>query len=208
VERPTTTRAELFSLILEKDLEFIDRGASGAGGYAFSVPGQWQGTTERLRVLGDKKASASASRLARNPELLSRLRHVVDVPLRVVTVVRNPYDNIATIANRSQSSLDAATEVYFGLADAVAVTSARLQTEELHRLRVEDLTDDPRRELHRLCAFLDVDAPADYIDACASIVFEAPRRTRGAVPWTPALVADVERRIAGVDFLAGYTYDA
>ena len=207
IESPSTTRAELFSLIVEKDLEFIDRGASGAGGYEFAVPGQWQGSTERLRVLGDKKASASASRLARNPELLGRLRDVVGVPLRVVTVVRNPYDNIATMAKRSQSSLDAATETYFGLADDVAVTSARLQVDELHRLRMEDLTDDPRGELARLCAFLGVDAPVDYIDACVSIVFEAPRRTRTSAPWTPALIANVERRIAGIDFLAGYTYD-
>jgi hypothetical protein len=200
------TQAELFGMILENDRAFVRRGPEG-GGYDFAVPGQWQGRTERLRVIGDKKAGATATRLGRSPVLMERLRDVVNVPIRIVSLVRNPFDNISTLASRGHTSLEAAADRYFRLAGDIEATSARARDGELHRVRFEDFVADAGGELARLCAFLEVDAPADYLDACASIVFDSPRRTRTTAPWTPALIADVERRIAGIDFLAGYTYD-
>jgi hypothetical protein len=202
------TRSELFGMILENDKAFVRRGAKGGGGYEFGVPGQWQGTAERLRVIGDKKAGASATRLGSNPALLDQLREIVAVPIRIISLVRNPFDNISTIARRTEVALEDAVEVYFRLAADVASTSARTEPGELLRVRLEDVVRDTRLEMARLCHFLDVDAPDDYLDACASKVFDAPRRTRDAAPWTPGLIADVERRIAEVDFLAGYVYDA
>jgi hypothetical protein len=207
IDTRSATRAEVFSLILEKDRAFVDRGASGAGGYVFAVPGQWQGKTERLRVIGDKKAAASALRLARKPELLDRLRELVAVPIRIVSPVRNPFDNISTMSGRSGRTLPEAVDFYFSLVDDVVAASARTRDGEIHRVRHEDLVADTRGELTRLCTFLEVDAPADYLEACASIVFASPRRTRDSAPWTPQLIAEVGRRIAEVDFLAGYTYE-
>ena len=200
------TQAELFGMILENDRAFVRRGPEG-GGYDFLVPGQWQGTTERLRVIGDKKAGATATRLGRSPELMDRLREVVGVPIRIVSLVRNPFDNISTLASRGETSLEESADRYFRLAGDIAATSARARDGELHRVRFEDFVSDARSELARLCAFLEVDAPDDYLDACSSIVFDSPRRTRTGAPWTPDLVADVQRRIEAVDFLAGYTYD-
>ena len=208
IETGKATRLELFSMILERDRAFVDRGARGAGGYGFAVAGQWQGTTERLRVIGDKRAASSASRLGRRPDLLDRLRDVVAVPIRIITVLRNPFDNISTIARRSGRALGTVTDDYFRLVDDVVATSARASDGELHRVRSEALVADTRAELTRLCAFVGVDSPTDYLEACSSIVFPEARRTRTSAPWTPELIADVERRLASVDFLAGYTYDS
>jgi hypothetical protein len=207
IETRGATRNEVFGMILENDRAFVRRGAEG-GGYDFVVPGQSQGSADRIRVIGDKKAGASATRLGRNPALLDQLRDVVGVPIRIVSLVRNPYDNISTLASRSSITLEEAADTYFRLAADNMTVGSVARDGELHRVRFEQLVADPRGELNRLCAFLDVDAPVEYIDACASIVFDSPRRTRTSAPWTPALIADVERRIAGVDFLSGYTYDA
>jgi hypothetical protein len=208
VESGRARRSELFSVILERDRAFVDRGARGAGGYAFAVPGQWQGKAEQLRVIGDKRAASSASRLGRRPDLLDQLREVVAVPIRVINVVRNPFDNISTIAKRSGRALGPVADDYFKLVDDVVATNARAQDGELHQVRSEALVADPGVELTRLCAFLGVDSPADYLEACSSIVFPEARRTRMSAPWTPELIADVERRVAAVELLAGYTYDS
>jgi hypothetical protein len=69
------------------------------------------------------------------------------------------------------------------------------------------LVADARRELAALCGFLGVTAGEDYLDACASIVFESPRRTRDDAPWTPELRAAVAHGIGRHTWLAGYTFD-
>jgi hypothetical protein len=96
---------------------------------------------------------------------------------------------------------------YFTLAATVDAVTPRVAPGGFHRLYLEDLVDDTRRELAALCRFLDVAATDDYLAACAAIVFESPRRTRDGAPWTPALRADVERRMARHAWLAGYTFD-
>ena len=53
-----------------------------------------------------------------------------------------------------------------------------------------------------------LDASEAYRKDCASILFASPRQTRHNAPWTPQLIGDVERRIAGHGFLAGYSFDA
>src|SRR4051794_14548092 len=91
------SRPSLYTAILELDREFTDGGRQWMG-YEYTVPNQWQGRYERLRVIGDKKGGDSTERLARRPELLDGLRRTVEVPLRAVHVIRNPFDNITTMA--------------------------------------------------------------------------------------------------------------
>jgi uncharacterized protein with von Willebrand factor type A (vWA) domain len=73
-----------------------------------------------------------------------------------------------------------------------------------HRLRLEDLIADPRRRLSETCRFLGVEPEPAYLDACASIVLDSPRRTRDDAPWTPELSGEVERRAREHVWLAPY----
>jgi hypothetical protein len=57
-----------------------------------------------------------------------------------------------------------------------------------------------------VCRFVGVDAEAEYLRACASIIRRRPERSRQMVPWEPKWIERVERRIADVDFLDGYSY--
>ncbi len=90
-------RDQLYALLLERDEVFASMGRKWMG-YDYVVPHQFQGRWSKLRVIGDKRGHVSTSRLARHPETLDRLRHLVGVPIRVVHVTRNPYDNVATMA--------------------------------------------------------------------------------------------------------------
>jgi len=199
-------RLQLFSLILQRDQHFGTMGRTWSG-YKYDIPGQFQGRFERLRVLGDKRARSSALQIAERPELLERLRREVEVPIRVLHVTRNPFDNIATEARRHKMSLSEATAWYERICKAVRVVRPLLDSSELVDLRYEDFAGDPGPSLAALCRFLGVQPEGSYLESCAGIVWSTPNRTRDAVVWSGPERAGVERLIETYDVLGSYTFD-
>ncbi|HSH59746.1 MAG TPA: sulfotransferase [Acidimicrobiales bacterium] len=200
-------RDQLCHLILQRDREFTQRQRlQTKTGYQYAVPGQWQGRFRELRVIGDKKGGASTRKLGRQPKLLDRLQRTVGVPVRLVNITRNPYDNIATISRRSGRNLEVAAERYFERCATVQQMRTVQPEGMLHHLRYESFTADPKASLRALCAFVGVDAPDDYLSSCAEIVFPSPRQSRVDALWTDALVNDIARQIDRFDFLAGYSF--
>jgi hypothetical protein len=196
-------RSQLFTLVLERAKSNAAAGRK-SWGYSYSVPGQWQGRYERLHVVGDKRGRASTARLGERIELLDRLADTVQVPVSVVHVVRDPWDNIATMWRRGHVSLDEQVDAYFGLSDTVDRIAARLDVDRFHRLWLEELIAEPRQCLGGLCDFLSVRQDPDYLDACSSIIFDAPHQTREGVPWTPELLEQIDRRARQYDWLLRY----
>ena len=75
--------------------------------YSLSVDSQWQGRYDRfIKVLGDKSGGATTTVYTSSPhqfeQFLSEMKETVGVPIRVLHVVRNPYDMIATDALYSE----------------------------------------------------------------------------------------------------------
>jgi hypothetical protein len=198
-------RHAIYSRLLNHDASFTASGRQWFG-YDYSVPGQWQGRTSLLRVIGDKKGGKSTEQLGRQPGLLDRLRTTIGVPLRVVHVVRSPFDNITTMARRSGETLEQSTERFFALCAAVSDIKGRLSADELLDVRHEALVADPRVELRRACRFLGVEPDGSYLDACANAVFSAPRQSRRDLPWNGALVERVAEEASRYGFFDGYTY--
>lgn len=201
------SRTQIYSLILDKDKQFGE-GDRRWREYAYAVPNQWQGRLERLLVIGDKKGGGSTRRLQHDPALLSRLRRIVGVPIRFVHVTRNPYDIITKLSRRQPERLPASIERFFSLASTVVSVKRQALAGEVLDVRHEALIDDPRRTLRKICGFLGVDCTDAYLDDCASIVFTSPRKTRYSVEWPPELIQEVKSRMAGFDFLNGYSYDS
>jgi hypothetical protein len=199
-------RSQLFSLLLQRDEQFGAIGRSWSG-YQYEVPGQSQGRYDRLRVIGDKRARASVLQIARRPALLDRLRQVVAVPIRVIHVTRNPFDNIATEARRHNMSLGQATEWYEQICKAVAVVRPLLDPAELIDLQYEEFARDTTSSLAELCRFIGVDASGPYLDACAAIVWPSLNRSRDKVTWSASERRSVDRLIGTYGVLEGYSFD-
>lgn len=193
---------QIFHLILERSRKFASGGRE-RGGYVYDVPGQWQGRHRRLLVLGDKKGEGTTRWL---PSQLDRLRRRIDVPLRFIHVVRNPFDNISRIALRREKPLDVAAEHYFGLCATVDALRSELNAEEVLDLRHEEFVGDPASHLARLCDFLGLSVTPHYIEACAAIVSPSPHRSRFDASWSPELIAEVEERMGRFPFLEGYAW--
>jgi hypothetical protein len=202
------SRDQLFWLLLENSRQFTRSGRVWTG-YSYRVPGQWQGEFSDLRVIGDKRGGTSVRELCRRPWLLPELRERVDVPLRFIHVIRNPYDNIATMHARNPKGrpLEFAYRHYLHMAGGVLELKRKLPKDELFELRHEDLISDPRSRLETLCRFLGLDPESSYLQACANIVFGAPRRTRQDVGWTHELLARARREFSELPFLSGYAFE-
>ena len=192
-------------------------------GYSYAVPGGHQGRWERLRVLGDKQGRRTLWRIHENPELLDRLRDTVACDLRLLHVIRNPFDTIATMHNRHRS-VQASSE---STGTTRVVVPDRLQkkidwffeqcrwmkqaraTLELDLLDVyqEDYLQEPVAGLARIIDFLGLTAPDDYLQRCASVTLREPRKSRFSFEWPAGFIADVKSRMAEFEVLARYDFD-
>ena len=194
-----TPRNEIFSLLLQRDRYFAEIGHQWTG-YDYKVPGQFQGTFTRLRVIGDKRAGRSTHRLGERPELLDTLRSTVGVPVQVVHVVRNPFDTITTMAWHGKRTLGPAIAKYQRMSATVDEVRSRLRPEELLDIRYESFAEHPEQQLRDLCTFLGVAPTAAYLRDCASLVDSSPSRSRDRLPWSVDERRQVEALIENARF--------
>jgi Sulfotransferase family len=207
------TRGQLFALLLERDLRFGSTGWTWSG-YDYEVPGQYQGRYERIRVLGDKRGDHAAIEIAERPKVLDQIRRVVKVPIRVVHVTRNPFDNIATASRKNGfrpiagvTNVTRAIEWYERSCEAVAQVRRMLDPDELIDIRYETFIEQPAASLAELCRFVGIEPGAAYLEACAGVVWPNASRTRDSVEWTHEERQGVERLIGRYDLLGSYSYD-
>jgi hypothetical protein len=172
--------------------------------YSYLVPGQSQGSTTEPLVVGDSTSGTSTRRLATQPELFDRLNEL-GTHVRLIQVVRNPFDPITAMMLRSGRTRENATEHYFTACDALQGIRARMGS-DLLEVRYEDVVAAPTAMLERTCAFLQVPADPDHLTACAAVIRDQPDRTRDRIPWSARDIAAIEARIPQYEFLDGYTY--
>lgn len=200
---------QLYQLLLDNSRRFTQRGR-GWTGYAYEVPHQWQGRFDDLRVIGDKKGGRSTIQLAKNLELLHQLQKTVATEIKLVHAIRNPYDNVATMYKRAlehgyNSTLMTTVEDYISRCEMNADLKKRLEKGKMLDVRHESFIGDPKSSLRELCDFLGLGYDEDYLDACASIVFEFPHRSRYDIEWDAASLTAVREGIERFDFLKGYS---
>jgi len=206
------SRDAVFTLLVESSRAEALRGRK-QNKYRYEVPGQWQGRVRTARVIGDKFSDRTTKRIARTEGALDAFAAEVQLPLRLVHVVRNPFDMVARITlskirrGTPDEKVARATEYVGRLAGVNAGVIAEAAYPVL-TVRHEAVIDDPEGELTRLCGFLDVDPEPGYLAACASIVFRSPHRTRERIDWKPEQVAAIDEIVAGHAFFAGYGLDA
>jgi hypothetical protein len=175
--------------------------------YSYSVSGGWQGRCDTPLVVGDSATGTSTRRLENNPALLQQLASTMEgVEVKLVQVIRNPFDPISVMMVRGGRSFQNSIDHYFDACATLREIRDRVGT-ALLPVRHEDFVADPEAGLTRICAFLGVDAPEDYLAACARIIRRTPDRSRDIVEWSHPWIALVEERMKAFDFLRGYSYE-
>jgi hypothetical protein len=205
-------RIELFDTLVRASEEQARRGRRAARrgrdgarySVSYAVPGQFQGSFTELHVVGNKRGQRTAEAIEANADSLRLLSDQVALELRLVHVVRNPFDNIASMnpGDESRRRFRRMLDRYFRRSEAVA----RAKAEEWPVLDVflEELIEEPTRELARVCEFLSLEPGADYLEACAPVVLAEPSEPRLARRWTKGELKAIERRIGDYPWLEPY----
>jgi hypothetical protein len=199
------SRAQLYSLILERDAQFARAGRRWGGNRyvdSYVVPGSHQGRIRRLLLIGDKRGSDSCWWLAANPALLSKLAQRVRVPVRLIHPVRDPYDTIATMSRQSGHSLDNRIEWHHRHCQVTEELTRRQGAPPVMEVRNEDVIAATKATVSELCAFLGLECDDDYLESCAAMVRSSPHRSREKVDWSEDQLARVDRTIETFDFFA------
>jgi hypothetical protein len=201
-------KSQIYYLLLENSHAFATEGRAWTG-YSYQVPNQWQGRFKRLQIIGDKKGASTTKNLRDKPELLQLLRKRINTPIKFIHVIRNPYDNIATMTKRpgADFALDEKIQGYFSLCGTVANLKTQVPDADILDLRHEDFIADPKSCLSRLCHFLGLEVSNDYLDDCASIIFKTPHQSRHKLQWSAAAIDLVKRKIDNFAFLEGYSFE-
>ena len=195
----------LLRLIVERDRWFEKRDRSWET-YSYRVP---RGTYEACatRVVGDKMAAITTQKLLGRPELLTQLRSKFDFRIRVINVVRNPFDNIATAHRKSDMSLDETIDRYRQLSTGVRQVTNQLQTSELITIRHDELTTSAESELKRVWEYLCLPRDDEYLPKAAAFIKPPSRRARDGIAWSDDQIQAVHSIIQEFDHLDGYHFN-
>ena len=183
---------------------------------SYEVPNSWQGKYSSLQVIGDKNGGANSSLLSENPDLLVELENVIQLKPKLIHVIRNPFDIITTVTFRkfekrkitdppSDEDLLPMIEKFLLRADSVMKIKSQGNF-EIFDLYHEDFIKNPKFNLEKLIAFLGVDADNDYLEACSSIVYSSPHKSRLRIEWPEELIKYVESKLLKYPFLKHYKY--
>ena len=166
---------------------------------SYAVANQYQGRVIDLRVIGNKRGQEVCRAITRDRTSLERLRDQVELPIKLIHVVRNPFDNIATM-----TPLHGERTIVRYFDRAAAVVIAKQDGWDVLDVYIEDMIASPQTELGHICSFLDLAAPPDYLRDCANVVSAEVSETRDRRIWSHADVVAVQRRIAKYPWLARY----
>ena len=190
----------------------------------------WQGCYRRLRVIGDKSGGVT-SRLYRSSRgmfttLYNRLSELVEVPIKVIHVVRNPYDMLATrLLYRfsdvkkhkghytrdhplnNPSNVTQVMKSLYSEASAVVDMSKKLQLNVLE-VHYVDFIHNPKREMRNVCLFIGVQCSSGYLDMVARATFSSLSVTRHLVVWSDEAHQFMNSKILTLPFFQRYSYDS
>jgi len=207
---------QVFASIIQNSRRFKNRKENIWTGYSYKVDNSWQGNFDELHIIGDKLGGRTSIMLYETPDLLQLIESRLQLPLKFIHVIRNPFDIITTMTIRSFEKVKKAGEVsclellpfirnYFNRVETVN----QLKEDgglDIYDLYHEDFIINPGKELESLLDFLGMSNTGNYIDNCVKIVYDEPHKSRQNIEWTEYLIHFVENQIKKYSFLQRYSW--
>ena len=199
-------KARVFKLILENTRQWIKKEPHT---YPYFIPGEHQGHYKKIEVIGDKNAEPSSRYLLKHPEMINQLIKHFGSSLKVINVVRNPYDNISSIAFRRNLKIQDEIDEYFCIMDIVLKLKKRLPRKQFYTIYHEELIKNKEKELKKLCAFLNQTITQESLMNCASLIYDKPHERRYKIKWSEENKKRVKEKIKSPKYrhiLGRYTF--
>ena len=184
----------------------------------YDIAGQWQGRFDNLTVIGDCSPDTNTRTLAKNNcEALENLLDDTKLVLKLVFLVRNPYDLISsnTISAYYKKErieiLDIMIDKFIKNCKLGASLLAKIENltkQQAFVWHLEEHIANPQQMLKKLCDFLNIDTSESYLDACAKIFYNKLSKSRHLVDWPENRKAQIATAIEQYDFLCGYNWNS
>ena len=191
----------------------------------------WHGMYKNLRVIGYKSAASVTGMYRGNPnqfkQVYKQFAHTLKIPIHAIHVVRNPYDMIAThfmcksrfrskgqVSQPSESKdsanmlVGSMSKVFWladGVLDMIMDPELDLKVLEVHNA---DYVRKPAETVKRICAFLEVDCPEGYVQACKEKAYTRVSKTREAVLFPKQMVTEIGQKLKKYPFFRRYAYNS
>lgn len=183
----------------------------------------WKDTTQiphvpkqEITVIGDKTGHRTLEILKEHPKRLGMMKSLVNVPIKWILVVRNPYDNLATWAklnyenkwkNGKQTTekkeLNNVIQKYGELNEIIAKLK---RSENILTINHEYVITRMHNTLEEMSDFLEISFDPIWRDNVRNTVWKKPRITRNNISWTPQQKATVSDFTFKYDWLKGYVF--
>lgn len=199
------TLQEIFYLIFKNSQRFAKTGRKLTA-YSYAVANSWQGRTDKLQVIGDQEGKWTALRLLNNTDRLHEQLEQLNVGLRLISVVRNPYDNIATWSIRSGMSLQKSANAYFTICQKIEAISQQHSQHEFLRIYHERFVEDFSAEFHRIFQFLNMEVNDALLQDCQTMLYKKCHNSRHFVKWNAALLNNIDTEMARYPYLSCYNF--
>lgn len=163
-------------------------------------------------MINNQQGGLNARELAHHPnrvrKALALIQGILDVPLKFFHVIRNPWDNIATMIshaiqcpphcpnNDPEATARETVNLYFDSMDAIIAYQSFNASDNIQwlQLYMEDMITQPAAEMNKICDFLGLPCSQRYISACQEVIMSKQSKSRHKVNWTPELIAMVDQR--------------
>ncbi|MEP0265769.1 sulfotransferase [Dokdonia sp.] len=210
-------RHQIFYFILRNSKRHAAIGRSNSD-YSYVVPNQWQGKYRKLIGIGDKKGGKSSSIFGdeNHMKLLHNIEKISQAKLKIIHVIRNPYDNVSTMILRqvkkngkelTEDLFNKRVHKYLELIETNTKLKAHIPN-NICDVHLEDFIANPKKELIRIFQFLEIDVSQEYIKDCSSIVWDKTNQSRFDLPyWTTERIQNFSNSIKPYAFLNRYNYE-
>jgi hypothetical protein len=200
-----TPRDDLFReiFLMAQRQAMAGRRSSRAEGGTFlhRIDGQLKPNARGITVLGDKKGAGTTTQFAEHGlDAIDAFNAYVGLPVKMLHVVRNPYDIAAAGIARGASAFPA-------LVPLAAAIRQRMAGDNWLDVYYEDVVANPRHEVSRILEFLGLTVLSDHLAKCEAYLYPTPHRRRFETEWPPGLRATVADLIDQFDFLARYGWE-
>ena len=206
------------------------RRAENVKGYNLLVNGLYQGKyIDYIDVIGDKRGGVTIDELLEQPKKWSSAYDALkslNATLKVILVLRNPYDIIASsiLLSRYRTSysdikrfnitkkispkiIDFEIKKYF-LRHAAIVNAKKKYNLDIIEIHGKDLIFDSRGILLKLCDHIRVNCSNHYLEICENKIYKAEARTRQNIEWPDEQLKVIQQNIEKYDNLMGYSFDS
>ena len=223
------TKQDIFNAIWKNSQQTRIRAGNGKG-YNLLVDGVYQGKyIDYIDVIGDKRGRATIDLLRSQPKKWSSAYDALkslNLNLKVILVLRNPYDNIAStmllnnypeefrdikrlnITKRfSLDKINVNIEEYFRHHSAI-VNAKRTYNLDMIEVHSKDLISDSRGTLLKLCDHVGVNCSNNYLEMCKNKIYKHESRTRRFIEWPDEQLRVIQQNTEKYNNLKGYSFNS